>query len=57
MYPRYLAEDTNKESVDALDTLQLIMKRYCRRRTVLIHVDLIKKLLHYNCASFFGFFT
>lgn len=31
---------------DALDQLQL--KRYCCRRMVLTHVDLIEKLLLYN---------
>ncbi|WWD01674.1 DNA-directed RNA polymerase I, II, and III subunit rpabc5 [Kwoniella sp. B9012] len=34
---------------DALDRLQL--KRYCCRRMVLTHVDLIEKLLMYNPLS------
>ncbi|TFK92267.1 hypothetical protein K466DRAFT_513825 [Polyporus arcularius HHB13444] len=43
-YLDLLSKDTSEG--DALDQLQL--KRYCCRRMVLTHVDLIEKLLQYN---------
>ncbi|CAH2355732.1 DNA-directed RNA polymerases I, II, and III subunit RPABC5 [[Candida] railenensis] len=44
-YLEYLQDDTMTEG-DALDKLKL--KRYCCRRMVLTHVDLIEKFLRYN---------
>ena len=45
---RYL-DLIDKEGVSTSDALdQLGCKRYCCRRMILTHVDLIVKLLHYN---------
>lgn len=44
LYLNLLKED--KTEGDALDELKL--KRYCCRRMVLTHVDLIEKFLRYN---------
>ncbi|KAK1767007.1 8 kDa subunit-domain-containing protein [Phialemonium atrogriseum] len=47
LWERYLRlVDNNVEDGDAMD--QLGLKRYCCRRMVMTHVDLIEKLLKYT---------
>ncbi|CAI6340078.1 unnamed protein product [Periconia digitata] len=51
LWERYLeAIDSGKSDADAIDDLNL--QRYCCRRMILTHVDLIEKLLKYvPCAE------
>lgn len=52
-YLEYL--DQNCEVAEALDKLGL--HRYCCRRMLISHVDLIEKLLLYNSKIFFYLFS
>ncbi len=46
---QYMINEEGKSSGEALDILGL--KRYCCRRVLLSHIDLIDKLLEYSCGD------
>lgn len=46
---QYMIKEQRKTPREALDILG--MKRYCCRRVLLTHIDLIDKLLEYSCRE------